>query len=777
MSKLKKTLVQVYTSGSAGVAGDPGEPPHGAYTITTVERELINDTGYSSYELVHRGPDGNFVSGPGDGQRYVGTGTYRVPHYEDVPRTTYFPASPGRLPVAAVAPTLPGFRNNFNLGWNAGACSIGSLSADGAFEFEAAPSTVGIVAGLNDISTSPAYQEIDFGIYLTQGRFQTVESGAAVGSWMGYAAGDVFRVERVGTRISYAKNGIYIGSSIVPSSGLLIADSSIYSGGDSILNATFRSGGDFVTAVQQGGNVALPAMRGFASDHNSARSTTALKAMITAATGREADGITATVFQPMISRGSNKPYAFGAVKMQQMMTAATGAVKLGVYTSLQPLVGMATNKAYASSTASLRPLVTEAHASEFTPSYAISGGTLVQMTGAGHGLTGEIGNVYVALNHMRGVASDRPYGFSTTRFALMGSYGAEIPAINAFAQLTLEGKFTLVASGTRREPNSFHGMLTSGYQLKAYVGGAARMAMTKPKLQIEASFAVVGRAALSMPMGTLKASGMGGAVGRAGMTMGSPTLRAFAGAVIKATLHDGFALNASARQGGLGRAGDMTMPLFGLVATGVTGGVGKANLTMPMLRAAPSGKALLAMPGFELVAIGHAVVVVSYEAYAVTLNHDADQNEKRPGTMMVNAVTHYTDYPFNQILRFGNKYYGIGDTGIYALEGDTDIGNPISWALETTLSDMGTAQKKRVASASIGGRVTSLLNFTLIVGEAGTERYNYATPRSDAAQNYRQIFGKGVNARYVGFGIADEAGGRFEMDTLDIEHFPLNRSI
>ena len=66
---------------------------------------------------------------------------------------------------------------------------------------------------------------------------------------------------------------------------------------------------------------------------------------------------------------------------------------------------------------------------------------------------------------------------------------------------------------------------------------------------------------------------------------------------------------------------------------------------------------------------------------------------------------------------------------------------------------------------------------TLVVGEAGTERYNYATPRSAAAQNYRQLFGKGVNARYVGFGLSDVTGQRFEMDTLGIEHYPLDRSI
>ena len=50
---------------------------------------------------------------------------------------------------------------------------------------------------------------------------------------------------------------------------------------------------------------------------------------------------------------------------------------------------------------------------------------------------------------------------------------------------------------------------------------------------------------------------------------------------------------------------------------------------------------------------------------------------------------------------------------------------------------------------------------------ARDDSYAYTTPRGPTAQNYRQKFGRGLDARYYAFGLA--GAGDMEIDDLDIE--------
>jgi hypothetical protein len=356
----------------------------------------------------------------------------------------------------------------------------------------------------------------------------------------------------------------------------------------------------------------------------------------------------------------------------------------------------------------------------------------------------------------------------------LSSFSVRYARINAVNSIkAVMPMATVEAFVTYRAPTSINAVM--GFSVACFMGDVARVSAPSMKASASVTSTNLLRATAVMPMATVVASGHGGAVSRVGAVMGVPTVKAFTGSVIKATMGQ-FTVTAGASQGNLVEVSAI-MPLFKVVASVKAGAYARVNATMPMLRPVPSAKVLAFMPGFSVVAIGHAVVTATYEAYATTMNHDADQSEKRPGTIMVNAVTHYPNYPFNQILRFGNKYYGIGDTGLFLLEGDTDDGQPVAWDFQTTLSDMGVAQQKRVKAIEVGGRVTNLMTATIVVGESGSESYSYTTPRSSAAQNYRQIFGQGVKSRYVGFRLHDDTGQRVEIDTLNIEHYPLTRSI
>ena len=62
--------------------------------------------------------------------------------------------------------------------------------------------------------------------------------------------------------------------------------------------------------------------------------------------------------------------------------------------------------------------------------------------------------------------------------------------------------------------------------------------------------------------------------------------------------------------------------------------------------------------------------------------------------------------------------------------------------------------------------------FTVGVGEKCQERYPYDTPRGSSAQNYRQKFGKGLDARYY----ALELSGRGALTIDDLEAEVVNKT-
>jgi hypothetical protein len=343
--------------------------------------------------------------------------------------------------------------------------------------------------------------------------------------------------------------------------------------------------------------------------------------------------------------------------------------------------------------------------------------------------------------------------------------------------MTLADGYQLNASGTRQNFNAYNGAMPA-FTFRAFGGANAKLALPHPTLMATGVGVVVGRAALDMPTPMLAAAGFGGSVGEASLILtGGYTVRAFSGAVVAVTLQDGYTLHASGTAGSVGGAA-LTMPLFELTAAGSVNGLSSAVLTMPMLRPVPSGVARLTLPyGFALFAAGSATVAVTYEAYAVNLLTALDRNPQNQYDPDVREVTHYTNFPFNQIVRFNNHYYGVADDGLYLLEGDTDNGTAIPWKFRTTLTDAGSKQKKRIKSLYFGARLHSQVTVTLVVGEKQDQEYSYTTPRDATAQSYRQKFGKGIKTRYFAIEVGDTAGNFAEFDALDTEREILERTL
>jgi hypothetical protein len=239
-------------------------------------------------------------------------------------------------------------------------------------------------------------------------------------------------------------------------------------------------------------------------------------------------------------------------------------------------------------------------------------------------------------------------------------------------------------------------------------------------------------------------------------------------------------------QGAMRAGGSIGGDLPGLSGqmAGITGGVGRINAALPMLTAemnatlgvfgiiraalpmlvpSPYGRIVSMLPMMQATLTGRTVVAVTYEAYAVNL---------KPGPKMPNQVTRYTNYPFNQIVRFKDRYLGVADDGLYELGGDTDYATPtpakIAWSWKTGITDFGSSQMKVDRQLVIGGRLGANVVASVSAGEKADVTYTYTPERGRDAQNYRVKLGKGFKARYYSFGLSG-TGADGDIDTIDFD--------
>jgi Concanavalin A-like lectin/glucanases superfamily len=310
--------------------------------------------------------------------------------------------------------------------------------------------------------------------------------------------------------------------------------------------------------------------------------------------------------------------------------------------------------------------------------------------------------------------------------------------------------------------NVFEGRAPMG-TLQAIAGASAKVAAPSGTLLASGTSTLIGSAELDAPFQRIMASATSGAVGNASLSLsGRATLRALGGANGSMTGPRG-RLSGAATSGAVANA-LLVAPGLILTASGTVQNFGGASLTAPMLRPVPSGAALLAAPMAFLVSEGREVIAVTYEAYAVNL---------QPGDRMPHQVTRYTNYPFNQIVRFQGSYFGVADDGLYLLGGDTDYHatTPVgpAWAWHTAITNFKSNQIKGTREAIVSGRLGPAVTASVSVGEKADNTYAAQIVRGATAQNHRLKYGRGLDAVYWSFGLADPAGGACEVDSMEFD--------
>lgn len=338
-------------------------------------------------------------------------------------------------------------------------------------------------------------------------------------------------------------------------------------------------------------------------------------------------------------------------------------------------------------------------------------------------------------------------------------------AISASSSLT--GTFpTLYAQGHDSYGEKAAFLTAPSPTLSANGGANGALTAPVPALAATGTVTIWGSATLSAPAATLGATGTVSSMATSTLSAPSPNLIGYSGAVCSVTLTDSPTLLATGTAGSIGGAA-LTCPLFELTAGATAQNHGSANLLAPSPRMGVMAQAWLIAPGATLTAIGHAVVTATYEAYAVNLNHNDPASH--------DEVTRYTNFPFTQIVRYQGSYFGVAADGLYLLEGTTDDGAVIPWAFKTTMTDFKSPFRKTVVSAYFGGRLGTAATVHLHPGEDGAQAYNYASTQSDHAQNYRQKFGRGLDARY--FALGASGTGALELDNIEFNTLNSTRRI
>lgn len=128
------------------------------------------------------------------------------------------------------------------------------------------------------------------------------------------------------------------------------------------------------------------------------------------------------------------------------------------------------------------------------------------------------------------------------------------------------------------------------------------------------------------------------------------------------------------------------------------------------------------------------------------------------------AMTRYTGYDFDYIVRFRGKHYGFSAAGCFLLDGDNDNGAAIDAFAEISPSDFGVRQEKRAPYAYVGSEGSEHVVVTATVDERKSVNVRTAM----AGRNKRAKMPRGLKGVYWGFRLSNINGGPLHVDGLDV---------
>lgn len=144
------------------------------------------------------------------------------------------------------------------------------------------------------------------------------------------------------------------------------------------------------------------------------------------------------------------------------------------------------------------------------------------------------------------------------------------------------------------------------------------------------------------------------------------------------------------------------------------------------------------------------------------------------------AFTRYTNWPFNSFVALGQDAYGLGDAGIFVLEGSDDAGTDIAFRMSSGLMDFGSPEQSNLRHAYMGIVADGDVVLKVISTEVGQRTEDYYRLRGmagDATFETVQSFSNAVQARFWRFEVENVSGADLELDGINWRVVKLRRKV
>ena len=133
------------------------------------------------------------------------------------------------------------------------------------------------------------------------------------------------------------------------------------------------------------------------------------------------------------------------------------------------------------------------------------------------------------------------------------------------------------------------------------------------------------------------------------------------------------------------------------------------------------------------------------------------------------AISTYSNYPFNSLAYYNKKYLGATSSGIYVLDTDNDNGANINAHIKTGPMDLGEKLVKHIRDVWITHRTDGRLAIVFSVDEddtGGVERVTQLV--GEELQEEKVKVPRGLKGRYYTMEFKNISGADFDLDSLEV---------
>jgi hypothetical protein len=135
------------------------------------------------------------------------------------------------------------------------------------------------------------------------------------------------------------------------------------------------------------------------------------------------------------------------------------------------------------------------------------------------------------------------------------------------------------------------------------------------------------------------------------------------------------------------------------------------------------------------------------------------------------SVSTYTNFDFNSFAPLGRRYIAGSADGLFVLDGDKDVSDPVIARIRTGFLQMNSVRLAGIKGIYLGLRGEG--DYVLKVITGNNHEVWYAVKAHDG-QTTKVKIGKGLEARYFAFELISKGGQDFDLDNIEL--VPMRRS-